>query len=631
MYKPFAIIFYLFFFTFVANAQEMIFLARSSSNKIAVDEMVQIEYAIMNPQPIQQFQLPNFESFKIIGPIKPLNSTTIINGQKSTKLSYIINLQATKVGTYNLRPAKAILEKIAIHSNAIEIEVTPLIQKPIQKNIPPRLKPAEDNLAELLEKMKKEMSPLIQPKTQPTILPKTKISLSDKIFAFAEADKKNVFQGEQIILNYTIYTQVPIRASLKKIGSPQGFWQQDFALSEEELNQSERVVIKGKEYRKYTLRKVALFPIQTGKLIVPPLEIEGVAELEGQHSRSSDDGLLGLLEKVMQVSSNQQIPFKVKTDTLIIKTQPLPANAPANFNGCVGSYNLESNLSKSELSTDETIELTYTIRGKGNLKLIQAPNTYFSGDFEVNNPITLDSITNTINEIAGYKSFKYIVMPRNPGKFHIPAAQFCYFDPATQEYINLKTNTYDIIVKPGSKHSGLSKNKGLPQDIHDIMNNDDVAKISPKNWAGNPNYWLAYLIPIAIMLVAKIFRIQKNKNATLPKVTLKQTTSTAEQRLQIAHEFLLENKSIEFYNESNKAIWLYLSDRLNTPLSKLDRDNMDEQLTTKNVSADTLEQLNQYSKYSESILYAGASPTQPLQQDYNTCKKILEALEKQFS
>ncbi len=65
----------------------------------------------------------------------------------------------------------------------------------------------------------------------------------------------------------------------------------------------------------------------------------------------------------------------------------------------------------------------------------------------------------------------------------------------------------------------------------------------------------------------------KNRNAT----------KVAKKRLKKAYDFLKSQRETEFYNETSQALWGYVSDKFNIPLSELSSDTVNDKLKEKGV------------------------------------------------
>ena len=73
---------------------------------------------------------------------------------------------------------------------------------------------------------------------------------------------------------------------------------------------------------------------------------------------------------------------------------------------------------------------------------------------------------------------------------------------------------------------------------------------------------------------AIINRKQAQANANIALMKNKKAKKVATKRLKIAGKYLQSHDKTAFYDEVLKAVWGYLSDKLNLPLSVLTRDNV---------------------------------------------------------
>jgi BatD DUF11 like domain len=615
---------------FICNAQQVVFMAQSSSRQVGLQSRFQVSFTVQNANQINQLKVPNFQNFVIVGGPMQSSSFSTINGSSSSSISYTYYLQPKQVGNYTIAPAIAIVDGKTIKSNEIAIQVVngegkSQAQKKSQQYQDPFNDPIFDDDGSL-----EELNAIKNKKAKNKVL--SLKDISDKVFARVDVDKTTAYQGEQITASYNVYSQLPLEAGFKKLMSPDGFWSQDYTNN---INPQacEKVVENGKEYRKYTLRKTALFATKSGELVIPSVEIQTAVETNApaQNNGEEDNFLGALMNQIFNGESMERVPLDLQTAPVKLKINALPLeNKPKQFSENIGQYTIEGNIDKTEITTDETSTLQLTIRGNGNIKLISNPVLSIPGDFESIEPSITDTITNSTAEMAGYKIFKYVLSPRNTGELHIPSASFSFFNPQSNTYETVTTPAYTIKVKPG-KNILTHKPKGLPQDIHDIVNDDTMQRQTIKKLPENILYWGAYCLPIFALLGINISKKRKQylENNIVNKKT-KNAKYTAMQRLSIAQEMLKDNNRNGFYNETSKAIWLYLSDKLSIPLSKLNKTDVLEILHQEGVSATTKNELQNILQQCETELYA-VSYNDNMQQTYDDTLQILSHLENHFS
>ena len=126
----------------------------------------------------------------------------------------------------------------------------------------------------------------------------------------------------------------------------------------------------------------------------------------------------------------QNTPYKPTSNALAITVKDLPENGkPENFSGAVGKFAYDVKLSSKEGKTDEPLTYSVKISGSGNLKTIEAPKPTMPDGFEVFDPKTKEDISNSGGGMSGSKQYDYLIIPRQPGEYKIPANGFSLFRP----------------------------------------------------------------------------------------------------------------------------------------------------------------------------------------------------------
>ncbi len=605
-------------------AQEMVFSTQVSSTNVGLNNRFQVMFTIKNAPKISKFQLPALTDFVIVGGPMQSSSFSNINGASNSTVAYTYFLQPKRIGKFTILGATAIVDGKLVKSNDVNVTVskgnTPPNNNAIKYNSNKYYDPANDpffNDPTIGNTKPSSKSPSTKANTI------TEKNIADKIFARVDVDKKQAYIGEQITANYNIYSQVPLEAGIKKAASPAGFWAQDLTAY---INPQdcERVTENGKEYRKYTLRKTALFATQDGQLNIPEVTLYGNVEIP-QESSTTNGGLIGGLINALIDGGNTSIPFNINTTVVPIAIKPLPTNTITN-NYSIGNYTIESTIDKGEVTTDQSASLIITVKGNGNIKMIQPPILQLSGDFEKIEPSVFDTITAPTENLAGYKRFIYTLSPRNVGALRVPEASFTFFNTTTQTYETINTNAYTLNVTKGKL--GKKERNCLPTDINDIHNTSNVSKQNKVLLPEEPLYWCLYLLPLAALIFTAIHKkVKDNKANNITTHKNKDAQHIATNRLVIVQEMLKDNNNNGFYNETNKALWLFLSDKLGIPLSKLNKNTVWEQLATQGINSETIHDIQSISMLCETNLYGGGEATNK-EEIFATTKQIIVTLEQ---
>jgi hypothetical protein len=622
-------------------AQEISLSAEASATTMGIEDQIWVSFTVQNPQNLQSIANPAFPNFKVVnGPQKSRGSNVSINGNQvvqteSLTLSYLV--QATKIGTFNIAPLRA---KDAAgrdyQSNSLTIKVVngSLAQQQRQQSNDPfaGFDPFDDPFFNgnggggdpfaAIRQQQAQMQQLMQQMMQQAQgsggqnfgqnLPEvSEKELGKNIFIRVSVDKTKVNVGEQITATYKMYSRLAMQAQLSKLPSLNGFWTQDFDLPKDQKPQLE--TLNGVQYNTFTLKKSALFPQQTGTLTLDATEAQGVARIADRANPYGKD-----------------VKFKLSSQPVYITVTALPIkDQPTNFGGAVGSFTLNSKIDKTTLSTDETVNLTLNISGSGNLKLIQAPQLQLPNGLDVFDPTITDTITGRSTTISGTKIISYSIAPRIVGDYEIPAIPFSYFNSKTNSYTTLYTSPVKLHVTQGKNYKKeIAQNKSL-SDIHGIL----TQGLSKKHNAGtllfSGAYWSMYVLPLLALLLFVFWR--KRNEAETSNINLfrnKYANKVALRRLKTAKQFLDKKEIGSFYEEISKAIWLYLSDKLNIPLANLSKETALEALTNKQVSSTILDKMNRIIDDCEMALYAPSGAAQQMNNTYLETAQLIGELEE---
>ena len=100
------------------------------------------------------------------------------------------------------------------------------------------------------------------------------------------------------------------------------------------------------------------------------------------------------------------------------------------------------------------------------------------------------------------------------------------------------------------------------------------------------------------------------QNVTGTLVRNRKASKVALQRLRAAHDHMAAREEKQFYEEMLRALWGYMSDKLNIPVANLTKDNIREELLRRDISA---ELANHYIGIISDCEYAQYSPSASVQ------------------
>ncbi|HEY0272428.1 MAG TPA: BatD family protein [Chitinophaga sp.] len=612
-----------------AWAQEMRFTTKVSATTIGLDESLQVQFMLENAADANNFQPPSFKDFDVVqGPMQ-MQGTSIVNGSRSDYVALIYVLQPRHVGSFTLAGATVRVNGNIVHSNPVTIEVVKGnnvggVPAPSysQRGGPGGGFPGGggDNLPDGVLRKGEDVA----------------AKLRKNIFVKVVVDKTTLYEGEQLTATYKLYTRLPTSSSVTKVPAFKGFSAKDVELPNPP--QATEEYVNGQAYKVFIIRKTLLFPLQSGQLELDPAEVDNqvkLVQLSPNTRKRPKDPFEEMFGDAFDDDFFNQpgaayvtVPYKIQSPPLKITVKPIPANHPDSYTGAVGTFTMDAGIDKTSLTTDDALTLKVTITGQGNVNLLNAPKVNVPAGFERYDPKVTDNIEKNSNPLSGSRTFEFVLMPQEAGDHTIPGIDFSYFDPASNTFKTLHSQPFNIDVTPGrqTKHDkedfSISRNELAP--IHRTV----------LHWSrgssfffGSGWFWLLLLLPLAPLLWL-IFRKRKEEynlqNASLLKH--RYANKEALKRLSLAAKYLKEGKSKPFYEETSRAIWGYLSNKLHIPFADLNKQLVMEKLQQLNPSrtAPLFELLDDC----EMALYAPAGGQGRMQQTYQQAVEIISRLEQ---
>jgi hypothetical protein len=272
------------------------------------------------------------------------------------------------------------------------------------------------------------------------------------------------------------------------------------------------------------------------------------------------------------------------------------------------------------------------VSGSGNLNLIEKPTINFPPDFEVYDPKIIDNFDNK-GATSGTRTFEYLIIPRAAGDFTIDPIQFSYFDPVQKNYNVLNSQTFNLKVHKGAgaatDNSVQSDVKYLGSDIRYLMEPPLNIRVIGNRLYGKFLYWLLLFIPVlGFIIFLFVYRrnIQMKGDAKL--MQRKKATRIAVKRLQKAKKLLDGGKHDAFHEEISFALWGYISQKFNIPMSLLSLETAREELESRNVASELTERFISTLNDCNYARYAPPGKALNMQQLYDLAIKTITETEQ---
>ena len=567
---------------------------------------------VVNTQ-VKDFRGPTFKGFSTLAGPNTSTSTSIsfVNGQmsNSTSMTFTYTLRADLEGTYTVGTASCSADGKKLTSKPFTIKVE-------------KLSAAQQKQRQQQQQQQRQA---FDPWSQQ---PAQAADIDEKtLFARASINKSNPYQGEQVIITYKIYTQVPIsQFTIDKLPGNKGFWAED--LSEGRKVKQYEETIDGRRYQVAEIRRGALFAQESGKLTVEPLDLNVLAMVQSQRRRT---GSIWDLFDDPFFNAHQAVERPLSTNRLSVNVRPLP-NVPADFSGAVGRFDVKGGLNLDRVKANEAVSYRITVSGSGNLMLIDAPKPEFPSAFEVYDPQINDNIKKGENGISGSRTYEWVLIPRTKGKYTIPAYNFTYFDPQSGQYVTRRVEAQTIDVEKGDAHStavavGKDDVRLLNSDINYIHPTGRLHKVRHEEHAG----WGFWAVAAAIVLLTAAILVGGRRRQAAEQdvagMRRKRAIRMARKRLKRAEAHLRDDKTESFYEEIYRAIWGCLADKYSIELSRLGRDTVSACLADKQVPESQQQSIMQVLQDVDMARFAPGDARSQMQRIYDEALDMIVGLE----
>ncbi|MES1224548.1 MAG: BatD family protein, partial [Bacteroidota bacterium] len=441
--------------------------------------------------------------------------------------------------------------------------------------------------------------------------------IKNNLLVKLDVSKTSCYVGEPIIATYKLYSRVKSESRVTKRPSLSQFSVYDMVQPESNNPSIEK--LNGKLFTTHIIRKVQLYPLQDGSFVLDPLEVDNTVSflrLEGNNSKAStqqmlDDYMNGLSDGKMEET---QISLSSKPVTITVK--PLPAeNKPASFDGAVGKFTISAMIPKASIAAGETTVLQVTLKGQGNLTLINAPQVKWPEDAEGYEPTVKESLDRTIAPITGSKMFEYSFIAKKQGTLIIPPVEFSYFDPAANAYKTIYTDTLEADISKATKKSAALKTAG---------NKDQ----QPANDGFN-GLKLLWLLPILAVVLLAVYVNRKKGKPAKAKDTVAPVQAVNETAIQAPPDPFEGSKlalaavnSQLFYKETGKAVWNMLAENLHLTSSQLNKPVVVRLLQQNNVPAETIHLMEDVLNDCELALYTPVHTESDMRQTLEKAERL---------
>lgn len=399
------------------------------------------------------------------------------------------------------------------------------------------------------------------------------------LFIDVTPSRTKVREQEAVLLTYRIHSRVGVglaNTTLTNKPDFKGIISQEIPIPGNQI-QTTLEHRNGTTYKTGTILQYVIFPQQSGKLTIPSITFDCTVV---QQDRTMD-----LADMFFNGGGTIGVAVQRTVPTTTIDVEKLPEPRPANFSGAVGKFDIQGKVLSPKVLTNEVITYRITLNGLGNMKLITAPTVNFPKDFDTYDAKTNDNSEVTAQGLKGQLTFDYTFVPRNVGKYTIPAVEFVYFDTESGEYRTIKTAPVTLNVGKGAQ-SNEDVNRQLAllkSDIRPLKSS--VATSLLPEW-GSAGFIALCIVLVACFVLAHFFAQRlfngagadgKRSPRGIKKLTLRKLQEL---------ERTAANPSSDFYTTLNRIIGEYVVKTFNIPQAELNAELIRERLAQRGVATE---------------------------------------------
>lgn len=407
------------------------FQIRPGAKEIGKEDILQVEYAVKGSTNASNFEEPLFPGWKVLSGPSVSSQQISINGKTESSVSYIYSLQPKMTGNLIIPATSIYVDNKIMKCSPVSIKIknTAHVAGANSSTVNGLQLPGgffkEDNLAE--DEIDK--ASILQPGES------VASKIKNNLFVKAIVNKTSCVIGEPILVTYKLFTRLHSQTKVAKQPAFNGCTV--YEMTTDELA-PEIEKYQGKDYKTYVIRKVQLFPLETGTITLDVASVDNEISLYKK-------GANGFPETVTQ-------NITVSSEPLVLHVNPLPEKGkPADGNGTIGNFSINALVEKLTDTAGDNNNLIINISGDGNFQSINCPNVLWPSNSEHFDITEKSSINKLIFPASGTKTFIIPFLAKQAGKLVIPPIQFTYFDINTRQYKTAKSDSIEVTVLPALK------------------------------------------------------------------------------------------------------------------------------------------------------------------------------------
>jgi hypothetical protein len=419
-----------------------------------------------------------------------------------------------------------------------------------------------------------------QPSQQSSPVPEVPgAAIDDNLKLLVTVSRKNIYQGEPVVVEYSLYTRLRLAdINLSEAPTFSGFWVEP--IFDAQRVEVQRKTVAGKIYDVSLLKKLALFPMTTGRLLIAPMKLN-VAVVQSPRDFFDFFG------------TTKSVPLA--SDAVYIDVMPLPTEGrPEEFTGGVGKFTIAASLDTTSSAAAEPINLTVRISGTGNIKLIEKPVIPSIPGVKILEPEVKENTQYVDGSIRGFKEFCFPLIPQTDGEHVVPSIILAYFNPSDNSYHTVDTEKLKFTATQTASTLEIAQTGGLK------VIGTDIKYLKPsvsalKNQRLSVGAWLIslYVLSVAAVCISVVYRRHRSRLLSDRAYARKLRSSRlVRKRLKEAEQHLMKGNKKEFHATLSKVMLGYIGDRYNLDVGSMTNEDIEQELRRRDVGDGLINRLH---------------------------------------
>jgi len=496
-------------------------------------------------------EIPVMDGFQVMSSGKS-SQFSILNGKMSSQVSYRYTLRPTREGQLTIPAINIEVDGQVYATQPIQIEVrsgtNPL--QPVQPIQPGGTISPDD----------------LQPGVE-----------GEEAFVEASLDNQEPYLGEQILYTFRFFRAVTFYEQPSyQPPSFKGFW------SETDTEQFDYdVQVAGRRYRVVELQRV-LIPTTVGAVTIEPA-------------------------RLIIPASFFMSDMELASDPIKVTVKPLPEPAPDGFRGAVGQFSIAAQVDNDQLMANEPVTLKVEVTGEGNLSTlsgIEMPKVDGWRAFDATTKVDTDVHD---GKLQGSLISEQLLVPNKAGEYEIPPIEFVYFDPQTESYQTLKTESIAILVAPGNGDEEIAATMENILEPSAVVSGESVDEIryikavpeqlkkTATEWYASPIYSIFSAFAPIVLVVDWFLRRKTRYMRENPERVRASKAAKKAQRVLIK----MDTGKSDTVESVDQILQTYLDERLNQSVRGMRNEDLSQFLLDQGISQELVKETLDILRWSE--------------------------------